>query len=233
MLTSLDIGKKLKKLRTESSLSQTELATKLNIGQDKISRLEQGKMDFDCSLLADIAKLFNVSTDYLLGLTEAKTALNKDNAIALRISCDYTGLSEEIIEFFSFYHLKCKDKNFKQDFIDFIKFFIITVEDDYSFSIDISDLIKSTNTYKDALANIIEKIDFAHNISDSPVPIELEEIRSIKNIKKEINASKYTLSEYFKSVIDDFILSKEKKTDVYDLADLEFKFYKNIFSEDV
>lgn len=98
MLTSLDIGKKLKALRTENNFSQTELATKLNIGQDKISRLEQGKMDFDCALLANIAELFNVSSDYLLGLTKVETALKTDTDTALRISSDYTGLDEEAIK---------------------------------------------------------------------------------------------------------------------------------------
>ena len=97
MLTSLDIGKKLKELRTKNNLSQTDLAKKLNVGQDKISRLEQGKTDFDCSLLFDIATLFNVSADYLLGLTNAETELKTDKDKALRISCDYTGLEEQAI----------------------------------------------------------------------------------------------------------------------------------------
>lgn len=86
------IGEKLKTLRLEKELSQTQLAKELNTTQDNISRLEQGKKAFDCIILRDIAKYFDVSTDYLLGLTDIKSTNIDLQAVNL-----YTGLNETAI----------------------------------------------------------------------------------------------------------------------------------------
>lgn len=44
------------------------------------------------------AKYFNVSTDYLLGLTDAPTPLKTDEGKALRVASDFTGLSINAIK---------------------------------------------------------------------------------------------------------------------------------------
>ncbi len=60
----------LKKLRLEKSMSQTELASKLQTTQDTISLWECGKSYPDVKLLIKLAKFFDVTTDYLLGLAD-------------------------------------------------------------------------------------------------------------------------------------------------------------------
>ena len=64
----MDFGLILKDLRKEKKLTQTELASYLCTTQDSISLWELGKSYPDIPTLIKIAKFFEVTTDYLLGL---------------------------------------------------------------------------------------------------------------------------------------------------------------------
>lgn len=64
----MELGKILKELRKEKGLTQTELALNLCTTQDSISLWELGKSYPDILMLIKIAKFFDVTTDYLLGL---------------------------------------------------------------------------------------------------------------------------------------------------------------------
>ena len=62
--------KKLMKLRKEKALSQEELAEKLNVTRQTISKWELGQTKPDAEKLGEIAKFFEVSTDELLNDSE-------------------------------------------------------------------------------------------------------------------------------------------------------------------
>jgi transcriptional regulator with XRE-family HTH domain len=64
----IQFKEKLKELRIEKKLSQTDLAKVLNVSQRSISSWETGFRRPDFETLELIAKYFDVSTDYLLGL---------------------------------------------------------------------------------------------------------------------------------------------------------------------
>ena len=64
----LNIGTLIRELRKEQSLTQSELAQMMQTTQDTISLWELGKSMPDIVALVKLAKLFNVSTDYLLDL---------------------------------------------------------------------------------------------------------------------------------------------------------------------
>lgn len=66
----LKIGKIIKELRTESHLTQSDLAGQLNTTQDTISLWELDKSTPDAENIIKLAKLFKVSADYLLGIEE-------------------------------------------------------------------------------------------------------------------------------------------------------------------
>lgn len=66
------IGERIKRLRQENNLNQTQLAKKVNINNSVISRIEAGKKSIESSLLVELANIFNVSTDYLLGRTNTR-----------------------------------------------------------------------------------------------------------------------------------------------------------------
>lgn len=66
----MEIGKNIRLLRKELGLTQSDLAKDLNTTQDTISLWELGKSYPDILSLVKLSKLFNVSTDFLLGLND-------------------------------------------------------------------------------------------------------------------------------------------------------------------
>lgn len=74
------IAKNITTLRRQSSLTQIELAEKLNYSDKSVSKWERGESLPDIAVLKDIADLFGVTLDYLVeaehkGLSETKTAI--------------------------------------------------------------------------------------------------------------------------------------------------------------
>ena len=63
----LTFGEKLKLLREETELNQTQLGTLLNMTQRKISYLERGQYEPSLQDIKAICTYFHVSADYLLG----------------------------------------------------------------------------------------------------------------------------------------------------------------------
>ena len=63
-------GERLYELRTDKTLSRSELALKLNVSIRLISYWENGKRECSFDMLIQIANLFSVSVDYLLGTTD-------------------------------------------------------------------------------------------------------------------------------------------------------------------
>ncbi len=62
-----DFGKRLKALRSEHHITQAELAKKLGVTAQAVSKWEKGVTSPDLSLVAPMAKIFRISTDQLLG----------------------------------------------------------------------------------------------------------------------------------------------------------------------
>ena len=63
---------RLKELRIEKQLSQKELADLLSTGQSSISAWERGEREPLAHQLVDLAKVFECSVDYLLGVSDIK-----------------------------------------------------------------------------------------------------------------------------------------------------------------
>lgn len=63
-------SERLQQLRIDNGLTQGELAKKLNTTQRRISYLETGKIEPDLAVLCNIAKFFDVTADYLIGLKD-------------------------------------------------------------------------------------------------------------------------------------------------------------------
>ena len=58
----------LQELRKAKNITQDQLAGRLHIYQYRISQLENGKTQFKTEELIKLAKFFNVTIDYLLGI---------------------------------------------------------------------------------------------------------------------------------------------------------------------
>ena len=60
---------KIKDLREDHDLKQREIATYLNCSQRTYSNYELGQRDIPTDILIKLALFYNVSVDYLLGMT--------------------------------------------------------------------------------------------------------------------------------------------------------------------
>ena len=61
--------KRLRDIREDNDLKQTDIAEYLGIAQTVYSRYERGFQTIPVEHLLKLAERYNVSTDYLLGLT--------------------------------------------------------------------------------------------------------------------------------------------------------------------
>lgn len=61
---------KLKELREENALTQKSVAEYLSIKQNTYSQYENGKRQLPTEVLIKLAKLYKVTTDYILDLED-------------------------------------------------------------------------------------------------------------------------------------------------------------------
>lgn len=66
---------RIKQLRENRGLIQEILASELGITQQMLSKYERGVLCIKVDVLKKIAEYFNVTTDYLLGISEVKRDL--------------------------------------------------------------------------------------------------------------------------------------------------------------
>lgn len=82
---------RIKELRTEMHKSLRDVANNLNISYSSLSKYERGDQQPSYETLIRIANYFNVTTDYLIGITNSKSSEN-------RTICDQLNLSDEAIQ---------------------------------------------------------------------------------------------------------------------------------------
>ena len=78
----VDFGNVLKTLRLRENMTQAQLAQKLGLTKSVISAYETGLRLPSYDILIHIARIYNVSTDYLLGIEQKQ-------------EIDLSGLSQE------------------------------------------------------------------------------------------------------------------------------------------
>ena len=72
----MTIGERIRQLREQRNMSQAEFARRLNVTRATASAWEQGVNLPTAGYLIDMARLFRVSSDYLLGLSSANLFTN-------------------------------------------------------------------------------------------------------------------------------------------------------------
>ena len=88
-----EIGERIKHLRISKKLTQDEVAHALNVKRETVTRWETGASDIKTEITILLSKYFNVSADYLLGLTENTST----NISEIGIS-NKTGFSTSTVE---------------------------------------------------------------------------------------------------------------------------------------
>ena len=92
------VAEKIKFLREQKGLTQSDLAKKLNITRSSVNAWEQGISIPSTQYIIELANLFSVSTDYLLGVEKTATI-------------DVTGLSEKDLQIIYSLVAHLKDKS--------------------------------------------------------------------------------------------------------------------------
>ena len=82
------MGEKLKSLRIEKNLTQKQVADRIGLAISAVSSYESGTRYPSYDVLVKLARIFHVSTDYLLGITNTR-------------NIDVTGLRDNEIELVS------------------------------------------------------------------------------------------------------------------------------------
>ncbi|MCM1380593.1 MAG: helix-turn-helix domain-containing protein [Muribaculaceae bacterium] len=85
-------GERLTEIRKEHCETQQELADSIGITQQSLCRYEQGERTANIEFIKKVAEHFNVSADYLLGLSDVRSYDADLNAV-----CKYTGLNEQAV----------------------------------------------------------------------------------------------------------------------------------------
>ena len=81
----VNMGKKLKALRLEKNFTQKQIAERIGLATSAVSSYESGMRYPSYDVLVKLARIFHVSTDYLLGMTNTR-------------NIDVTGLTDDEIE---------------------------------------------------------------------------------------------------------------------------------------
>ena len=71
-------GARLRELRNEKKETQRDLADFLGVKQNQIGEMENGRKASTFAKLAMLCEHYNVSADYLLGLTDERRPLRED-----------------------------------------------------------------------------------------------------------------------------------------------------------
>ena len=76
-MSGSNVGEHIKELRKERNISQLELAEKLHISRQTISKWELGKSLPDSIMMKDLSKIFNVSIDEIINGKKISKVLDK------------------------------------------------------------------------------------------------------------------------------------------------------------
>ncbi len=87
----MTLADKIMKLRRDSGMSQEELAEKLNVSRQAVSKWECGETVPDLQKIIHISELFSVTTDYLLKddvMSKCESALHNDADMTAEENCE-------------------------------------------------------------------------------------------------------------------------------------------------
>lgn len=74
----MNVHERIRGLREDNDFTQNTVATYLGIAQNTYSQYETGKRLLSIEYAIALCKFYNVSADYLLGLTNKKKPFPKD-----------------------------------------------------------------------------------------------------------------------------------------------------------
>ena len=94
----MNAGSRIKNLRKNKSLSQTELAQLMGLTSSAMSAIETGKNKPTADILIKLSDFFNISTDYLLKGMDTKQTISKNEQEILDVLRKDEAMTDAVME---------------------------------------------------------------------------------------------------------------------------------------
>lgn len=176
-------AEKLGRLRAAANESQQQLANSIGVTREVVKFWESGDRQIKAVDLANVAAHYNVSVDYLLGLSPVSST-NSD----LRFICEYTGLSEKAVDKI------CDIHNFEKKCVggdhDVLSLFLENYAERFVFLLD---------AIKFSVEKSSENIQAILAEQGLP-PIDKQE--KLWNLRKDIQIGVFDFTEYCREIAD-------------------------------
>lgn len=91
------IGTRLTELRKKAGLSQRELGEKLDVSHYTISAYEKERSEPGDQVKVKLSELFNVSSDYFLGLIETPLPVSR-NEVSIKVPQTLTPTQQQLLQ---------------------------------------------------------------------------------------------------------------------------------------
>lgn len=201
-----EIGIRISKALILRNIKQKELAKEIGVMDNVVSYWCKGSRTPNTEQIIKISRVLNVSTDYLLGVSDVVTS-NKD----LQYICDYTGLSLQSIALLRQTKHSTVYSSRSDTVLKVVDILIKNIgsalfEDIASLGVCVSDETEKLPKVIEAIAQLIQKMnDFNSNSYDEWLAFEnkiLEEYASIISVIEKIEVYK---NSYFFSIENNFI----------------------------
>ena len=214
-INKIEIGNRIRTLREAKNETQDDLKKILKFNNhQQVSYIERGDRLPTIEQIYILAEHYKVSSDYLIGLTNVATN-DKD----LQFVCEYTGLNERTINFFSTNKSNVKDPYFLDEMFEFFELFVSRVSQKPTISVELMNMRDNTTIYDDLLANFTINVN-KEIANDASNGIEIEkaiknavlskygfEKEKLEDVKDSIDASKYKAIKFFNRLINEFAVS--------------------------
>lgn len=211
-----NLSKLIEDKKTENK-TQNQIADEIGISTGALSKYLNGNATPKADVLYLLAKYFNVTTDYLLGLSDVKTTDPE-----LKNVCNYTGLNENTIAFFRYSRYTELSL-----FIEFLIFELFSTDieclkfyDGYLMNDSInSEYILNCIDISNRIEEIEEELNKAEervsetNADDEEYFDAEEDLRTaqkeLSKAKINLNGNKYYISKRFNEILDKYLEQKE------------------------
>ena len=188
------IHERLREIREQTGLTQKGFAQSMGMEQSKYNKWENGKNAPDYEALCQLADKLEVTTDYLLGRTDATKAEQID-------TIEYTGLSANAVDRLhrmknDYAHGDCMLRSIN---------FLIEYNHGTPFLLDLYHYLFSTFAFGNPHKSPIEMENDEHYVTTSNFAAYTEELRGYK-----VNLTHRDINKiYLTKVHEDIILMKE------------------------
>ena len=213
---------RLKKLI--DTTTREEIAKGLGCDTSMITKHYNGNREITVDFVVKYAKYFNVSTDYLLGLSAAKTN-NKD----IQFICDYTGLNEDSVlklrRTKRHMDILLEDIEPKMDFssedypFDFINHLLLNdidigtlFQQVHGYTRNIRQIDRLLDVLKEDIDNLTRTIDSLPNASVRYRKHKACE-EKINHIELNLKCSQFLCVDAFEEVLSDFVFFEKEEID--------------------